>query len=375
MAAAAIKALNGKDFGSKTMKVAIARPEGAPAKEKNEIYTCNLPTTHGKEEIETLFKSCGGEVLEVRIFKDAMGTSRGIACVQMGTGAQAQQVVDQLHDSEQGGTRPLVAKLWENKKKTQEQGGFQQQQQQQYPPQYRQYQHPYAAYQNQPQYNQHPAQAQAGYGPIRRGGAGQRYDANGNPVGGHSASPYARHPPRDEAAASQYPPAPAGEPQPPAAGNTPYSSPYSEYSADYSPYPPAAVSAYPSYPPQAYPQAYPPQAAHPNPQAYPQAYPQAGSYSYPQAAPQAPQAARPPSQPSNTLFVFHVPKSMDEGGLKKLFEPCGSVGKVSVQRRPDGEPKGFGFVEFENIEDAKQAIEKMNGYSVEGKFLKVSFKN
>jgi RNA-binding protein 39 len=39
------------------------------------------------------------------------------------------------------------------------------------------------------------------------------------------------------------------------------------------------------------------------------------------------------------------------------------------------ESKGFGFVSFEKVEEAKLAIDKMNGFAIEGKLLRVQIKS
>jgi RNA recognition motif-containing protein len=62
--------------------------------------------------------------------------------------------------------------------------------------------------------------------------------------------------------------------------------------------------------------------------------------------------------------------------LQELFEPCATQGKIlkTTVIEKDGISRGFGFVDFESPADANNAVETMNGHSIEGKFLKVSFK-
>jgi RNA recognition motif-containing protein len=36
--------------------------------------------------------------------------------------------------------------------------------------------------------------------------------------------------------------------------------------------------------------------------------------------------------------------------------------------------RGYGFVKFHHVEDAKKAVQAMNGFALENKHLKVSFK-
>jgi len=81
--------------------------------------------------------------------------------------------------------------------------------------------------------------------------------------------------------------------------------------------------------------------------------------------------------PSNetSIFVFHLPPSWGEDELMEAFKPFGIVLRASVQRGSNGRSRGFGFVAFAKSEDANLAVSAMNGFHIEGKFLKVSLKN
>lgn len=74
------------------------------------------------------------------------------------------------------------------------------------------------------------------------------------------------------------------------------------------------------------------------------------------------------------LFVYHVPNSWDDGILKQHFEHFGKIVSCAIQRGPDGTSKGYGFISFETQQAAKAAISGMNGFPVEGKWLKVQLK-
>jgi len=76
------------------------------------------------------------------------------------------------------------------------------------------------------------------------------------------------------------------------------------------------------------------------------------------------------------LFIFHLPASVDDEMLYRLFEPFGSLQSVKVMVDPQtGESRGFGFVQYYNIQDALHAINVMNGCPIESKHLKVTFKD
>ncbi len=73
------------------------------------------------------------------------------------------------------------------------------------------------------------------------------------------------------------------------------------------------------------------------------------------------------------LFVARLPWSIDDGALRDLFAPYGEIvfAKVNMDR-DTGRSKGFGFVEFKEAEDARNAIEGLNGSTVEGRQIVVN---
>lgn len=83
-----------------------------------------------------------------------------------------------------------------------------------------------------------------------------------------------------------------------------------------------------------------------------------------------------PQQRENTnLFVFHLPSDADDNVLLALFEPFGAVESVKVIcDKVTKKSKGYGFVKFVHPEDAEKAVHAMNGFPLEKKHLKVSFK-
>jgi len=82
-----------------------------------------------------------------------------------------------------------------------------------------------------------------------------------------------------------------------------------------------------------------------------------------------------PVQPGCTVFCFHVPNSWDEAELERHFRHCGRILTCAVQRKPDGESRGFGFISFETREAARKAILGLHGFTTGmGKFITVSIK-
>ncbi|KAL8543939.1 hypothetical protein ACS0TY_004477 [Phlomoides rotata] len=72
------------------------------------------------------------------------------------------------------------------------------------------------------------------------------------------------------------------------------------------------------------------------------------------------------------LYVGYLPHEIDDKRLKELFVPYGKItNTVVIKDQTTGLSKGYGFVKFENPEDAGAAIKYMNGYKMGGKMLAV----
>jgi len=73
------------------------------------------------------------------------------------------------------------------------------------------------------------------------------------------------------------------------------------------------------------------------------------------------------------VYVGNLPYKVDDRALKEMFSEYGEVTEaVVISDKYSGRSKGFGFVTFANDEDAKKAIEAMNGKDMEGRELKVN---
>ncbi len=72
------------------------------------------------------------------------------------------------------------------------------------------------------------------------------------------------------------------------------------------------------------------------------------------------------------LYVGNLPFSTEEDDLKNLFAEVGTVDSVKIIReRFSAKSRGFGFVEMATDELAEDAIKKLNGYSLNGRSLRV----
>lgn len=72
------------------------------------------------------------------------------------------------------------------------------------------------------------------------------------------------------------------------------------------------------------------------------------------------------------LYVGNLLYEVTEEDLKTLFGQCGSVVSVTVIRFQDGRSKGFAFVEMENEEGVKKAIETFNEQDYKGRKIVVA---
>lgn len=73
------------------------------------------------------------------------------------------------------------------------------------------------------------------------------------------------------------------------------------------------------------------------------------------------------------LYVGNLSFNTSEAQLRDLFAQHGEVASASlVMDRDTGRPRGFGFVEFNNDEHAKAAMNALNGKEVDGRSLTVN---
>lgn len=73
------------------------------------------------------------------------------------------------------------------------------------------------------------------------------------------------------------------------------------------------------------------------------------------------------------LFVGSLPYEVTNSQLEEMFSAVGKVENVNViTDRYSGRSKGFGFVEMETEEDAKKAIEELNGKELSGRNIVVA---
>jgi len=73
------------------------------------------------------------------------------------------------------------------------------------------------------------------------------------------------------------------------------------------------------------------------------------------------------------LYIGNLDYSIKEENLRELFEGFGEVNSVKIiTDKFSGRSKGFGFVEMSKDDEAKEAIETLNGKSVNDRNITVT---
>ena len=76
---------------------------------------------------------------------------------------------------------------------------------------------------------------------------------------------------------------------------------------------------------------------------------------------------------SMNIYVGNLPFSTTQHDLEELFSAHGQVASAAViMDRESGRSRGFGFVEMHNDDEARTAIQELNGHDVNGRQLRVN---
>ncbi|CAN1307459.1 Polyadenylate-binding protein 2 [Linum perenne] len=69
----------------------------------------------------------------------------------------------------------------------------------------------------------------------------------------------------------------------------------------------------------------------------------------------------------NNVYVKNLGDGVTDDELKKVFGDFGTITSAVVMRDADGKSKCFGFVNFENADDAARAVDALNGKKIDDK--------
>ena len=99
----------------------------------------------------------------------------------------------------------------------------------------------------------------------------------------------------------------------------------------------------------------------------------------------------PNSIPFHRLYVGNIHFSITESDLQNVFEPFGELEFVQLQKEEQGRSRGYGFVQsvtplnftrallipprFRDPNQAREALEKMNGFDLAGRPIRVGLGN
>lgn len=73
------------------------------------------------------------------------------------------------------------------------------------------------------------------------------------------------------------------------------------------------------------------------------------------------------------IYVSNLSFKLQDEDLKNIFTACGEVSSAKIiMDNQSGRSRGFGFVEMPNDDDARAAIEKLNGTEADGRNIVVN---
>ena len=71
------------------------------------------------------------------------------------------------------------------------------------------------------------------------------------------------------------------------------------------------------------------------------------------------------------LFVANLPFTVTEADLRSCFEQWGEISSVRLMLDPVGNSRGFAFVQMPDDDDARLAIQELNGSDWDGRRIHV----
>ena len=78
--------------------------------------------------------------------------------------------------------------------------------------------------------------------------------------------------------------------------------------------------------------------------------------------------------PCNSLWVGNISFDATAEMIGEAFGEYGSVTRVSLPTdRETGSPKGYGYVDFSSVDEAKQAMEHLNGSDIMGRSIRLDY--
>lgn len=336
----------------------------APAitpEQENKLFVGMTSRNADENSIRELFEGFG-EIREIYIIRNADGSNKGCAFLKFAENESAVRAIEEMNDkfTMEGATRPLIVKFADTKAQR---------------------------------------KARTSNAASRLANAGGHHNSVPSPQSAYYLSPGHHVPvyPNYQQGAPQVPP-PMGMPhqytQSPYSGaypgnpGNPHAPPHNAYMYQHQSYgnpyfaPPPGPYGQPGQGGSPVTTTSPPGDVYDNPphgNMNNRQHQQAGNRvprGYPQREISGVVNPRPREGPAGAnLFIYHLPHDLTDADLATAFNPFGNVisAKVYVDKFT-GESKGFGFVSYDSVISAEQAIEQMNGFQIGSKRLKVQHK-
>ena len=80
-----------------------------------------------------------------------------------------------------------------------------------------------------------------------------------------------------------------------------------------------------------------------------------------------------PADANRILFVRHLPDAITHDELYELFGKFGAVEQIRLGRISNPDTRGKAYVVYEDVFDAKAAVEGLAGHNVMGRYITVVF--
>ncbi|KAJ3119886.1 hypothetical protein HK098_005077 [Nowakowskiella sp. JEL0407] len=82
----------------------------------------------------------------------------------------------------------------------------------------------------------------------------------------------------------------------------------------------------------------------------------------------------PKSAPTSTLFAGNLSYTATEDDLGEIFGEYGNIKSCRLPKdRVSGALKGFGYIEFDTVQEAQAAVEGLNGQNIKGRSIRLDY--
>lgn len=80
------------------------------------------------------------------------------------------------------------------------------------------------------------------------------------------------------------------------------------------------------------------------------------------------------SPESDTLFIGNIAFSANEDAIREKFQDKGTIVAIRLPTDPEsGRPKGYGYIQFSSVDEARQALSDLQGTELAGRPLRLDF--